>query len=131
MHFAEIPAQSGLGSSSTFTVGLLHALHALKGEMASKSQLMLEAINIEQNLIRENVGSQDQAAAAYGGFNCFSFNRNGEILRRPVITEQSRIRQLNRNLILVFTGFSRTASDIAVHQIKNIRYHATTNQQNT
>ena len=121
VHFAEMPAQSGLGSSSTFTVGLLNAFHAFKGEMVPKTQLMYEAIDIEQNLIPENVGSQDQAAAAHGGFNLFSFKKNGDILNEPIITAPANMTQLNKNLILVFTGFSRTASDIAKYQIANIR----------
>lgn len=120
VHFADMPAQSGLGSSSTFTVGLLHALHALKGKMVSKDQLMKEAIHVEQNVIEENVGSQDQAAAAHGGFNTFEFKCNGEISVKPVILNSNRLKQLSQNLLLVFTGFSRTASDVAKHQIQNI-----------
>ena len=121
VHFAEMPAQSGLGSSSTFTVGLLNALHAFKGEMVPKTQLMYEAIDIEQNMIAENVGSQDQAAAAFGGFNLFSFKKDGNILHEPIIMPPQRFKELNKNLILIFTGFSRNASDIAKYQIENIR----------
>jgi len=72
-HDGDLPARTGLGSSSAFTVGLLHALCALRGNMVPKKQLALEAIHIEQEMINENVGSQDQAAAAFGGFNKISF----------------------------------------------------------
>ena len=73
VHTGDIPAQSGIASSSAFTVGLLHALYALKGKIVTKRQLAREAIHIEQNLIRENVGSQDQVAVAFGGFNKIEF----------------------------------------------------------
>ena len=120
VHFAEMPAQSGLGSSSTFTVGLLNALHALNNNMVGRSQLMSEAIHIEQDLIKENVGSQDQAAAAYGGFNTYEFKTDGSIQATPMTIEKNRVDLLDENLLLFFTGFSRTASSIAGEQIKNI-----------
>ena len=120
VHFAEMPAQSGLGSSSTFTVGLLHALHAFNNNMVGRNQLMTEAIHVEQNLIKENVGSQDQAAAAYGSFNIFKFQSDGEVRAIPMVTENNRTKELDANLLLLFTGFSRTASSIAAEQIKNI-----------
>ena len=82
-HDGDLPARSGMGSSSSFTVGLLHALYALQGQMPSKRQLALESIRIEQELIKETVGSQDQVLAAFGGFNHVVFAQNGEISVRP------------------------------------------------
>src|SRR5690349_23405804 len=77
-HDGDLPARSGMGSSSAFTVGLLHALYALKGQMVSKRQLALETIHIEQNILKETVGSQDQYSASYGGLNQISFSPNDE-----------------------------------------------------
>ena len=87
-HDGDLPARSGMGSSSSFTVGLLHALYALKGHMASKHQLAMEGIHVEQELLKETVGSQDQALAAYGGFNHITFLPNGEISVRPITLTQ-------------------------------------------
>lgn len=112
-HDGDLPARSGMGSSSAFTVGLLHALYALKGTMPSKQQLARESIYIEQEMIRETVGSQDQALAAYGGFNHLVFQPNGEITVRPVILSRERISELNGSLMLFYTGIKRTASNIA------------------
>lgn len=112
-HDGDLPAGSGMGSSSAFTVGLLHALHALKGEMPSKRQLAEESIHVEQNVIRETVGSQDQVSAAFGGFNHIVFGTNGAIDIRPVTVGPERIAELNDNLMLFFTGLKRTASDVA------------------
>jgi D-glycero-alpha-D-manno-heptose-7-phosphate kinase len=120
-HDGDLPARSGLGSSSSFTVGLLHALAALKGRYVSKKQLASNAIHIEQDVIGENVGSQDQIAAAYGGFNRIEFNRNGSFEVSPVIVRPQRTRELQSHLMLCFTGFSRIASDIARAQIDNLR----------
>lgn len=117
VHNADLPARSGLGSSSSFTVGLLNALNALDNKSVSKKELALNAIHIEQNLIKEFVGSQDQTAAAYGGINKISFTKN-RIDVDPVIIPKERINLLEQNLFLVFTGFSRTASEIAKKQIK-------------
>ena len=112
-HDGDLPARSGMGSSSSFTVGLLHALHALKGYMPNKRQLANEGIHIEQERLKENVGSQDQVTAAYGGFNQISFLENGEISIRPITISQDRIAELNSHLMLFYTGIIRTASDIA------------------
>lgn len=112
-HDADLPARSGMGSSSAFTVGLLHALHALQGSMPSRQQLAKEAIYLEQDLLREAVGSQDQVLAAVGGFNCITFRSNNEITVRPVTLAAHRIRELQRHLMLFFTGFNRTASAVA------------------
>ena len=116
-HDGDLPARSGLGSSSAFTVGLLNALYALKGMMPSKLQLAREAIHIEQNMIEENVGSQDQTLAAYGGFLRIIFSSVQSIQVSPVIMDPTRLRQLQDHLMLVFTGTTRTASTIARSQI--------------
>ena len=118
IHNADLPAQSGLGSSSTFTVGLLNALHALKNYMPTKRELALQAIKIEQDLICEIVGSQDQTAAAFGGLNKISFNQSKIIDVEPIIISTERRDELQQNLMLFFTGFARTASDIAKSQIE-------------
>ncbi len=117
VHNADLPAQSGLGSSSTFTVGLLNALYALKNKMPTKRELALNAIKVEQELIKENVGSQDQTAAAFGGINQITFSKKDTIDVDPVLISTDRKNQLEENLMLFFTGFSRTASDIAKKQI--------------
>ncbi len=117
-HDGDLPARTGLGSSSSFTVGLLHTLYALKGMMPSKMQLAKEAINIEQNLLKENVGCQDQVMAAFGGFNHITFGRDDEINVRRVTVKPERLELLQNHLLLVFTGFSRFASDIAGVQIQ-------------
>ncbi len=108
----------GLGSSASFTVGLLHALYALRGKMPSKMQLALDAIHVEQDIIKENVGSQDQTLAAFGGFNRIDFNGENDIKVRPVTIEASRLELLQNHLMLFFTGLSRIASEIAAEQIR-------------
>lgn len=117
-HDGDLPARAGLGSSSSFTVGLIHTLYALKGIMPSKMQMAKDAIHIEQNIIRENVGSQDQVLAAFGGFNRIDFNGDHNIEVRRVITKLQRLELLQDHLMLFFTGFSRTASEIAEEQIR-------------
>jgi len=120
VHHADLPARSGLGSSSTFTVGLLHALCALKHEMPTKRELAINAIRIEQDRIGESVGSQDQTAAAFGGLNRIDFGGVNEISVQPMILQPSKLQQLEKSLMLFFTGHSRTASEIAGEQIKKI-----------
>src|SRR5205823_9024798 len=93
-HDGDLPARTGLGSSSTFTVGLLHALHALRGEMPSKMQLARETIHVEQTMIRENVGSQDQTLAAFGGFVRIDFADEHVIRVAPMITDPARLAEL-------------------------------------
>jgi D-glycero-alpha-D-manno-heptose-7-phosphate kinase len=112
-HDGDLPARSGMGSSSAFTVGLLHALHGLTGRMANKQQLALEGVHLEQEILKETVGSQDQVLAAHGGLNHVSFLENGEIAVRPVTIAADRIRELNAHLMLFYTGIKRTASTIA------------------
>jgi len=119
-HDGDLPARTGLGSSSSFTVGLLHCLYALKGIMPTRDRLAREAIYIEQEMCKDNVGCQDQTLAAYGGFNYIEFGGINHLRVRTITVPEERMRDLQRHLLLVFTGFSRTASQIAAHQIKNI-----------
>ena len=117
VHTGDVPAMSGVGSSSAFTVGLLHSLYALKGDFVTKRKLALEAINIEQNHIGESVGSQDQVAASFGGFNVIEFLKDGRIIVSPITISQERLKKLESSIVLFFTGLSRTASEIAETQI--------------
>lgn len=123
-HDGDLPARSGLGSSSSFTVGLVHALHALRGQMAGKEALARNAIHIEQDLIGENVGSQDQVSAAFGGFNRIEFRRDGGFDVAPVILPAGRREELKSHLMLCFTGLSRIASEVAKSKIDNLKNRA-------
>lgn len=118
-HEADLPARSGLGSSSAFTVGLLNALYALKGKMVDKRQLALDAIALEQERLKENVGCQDQTIAAFGGLNKIEFGGDHKINVQPIPLTQSRLEELQDHLMLFFTGFSRTASEVAAEQIRS------------
>ena len=120
-HDGDLPARSGMGSSSAFTVGILHALHALRAKMPSKDQLAREAIHLEQDRIKEAVGSQDQILAAYGGFNQVTFQPSGEFSVKPMILPQKRIRELGSHLMLFYTGIKRTASDVASTYVNNLQ----------
>jgi len=117
-HIADLPARAGLGTSSAFTVGLLLALYALKGQMREKHALANDAIFVEQNLLQEAVGAQDQVSAAHGGFNRIDFNTDGTIDVRRMPIDRSRLGYLEDHLALYFTGFARTASEIAQEQIR-------------
>lgn len=119
-HDGDLPARSGLGSSSSFSVGLIHALAAMQGKYTSKEELARNAIHIEQEIINENVGSQDQISAAYGGFNRIEFRRNDTFQVSPVILKKDRLHELQSHLMLFFTGFSRISSEIAKSQLENI-----------
>lgn len=120
-HDGDLPARSGLGSSSAFTVGLLHGLYGLKGEIKNKQQLAMDAIHVEQNLIKENVGSQDQTIAAFGGFNKIEFNGEHKINVHPLTIRADVMKNFQEHLMLFFTDFSRNASDIAAKQIKTMK----------
>lgn len=109
----DLPSRSGVGSSSVFVVGLLNAIYALKGKMASKHQLALESCYIEQERLKETVGSQDQVMAAYGGFNHVVFTPQGSIHVRPVTVDPETLSRLNAHLMLFFTKIHRNATDIA------------------
>ncbi len=117
-HIADLPARTGLGTSSAFTVGLLLGLYALKNQMRDKRSLASDAIFVEQEVIGEAVGAQDQVNAAYGGFNRIDFAQDGTIEARPVLASASRLSALQDHLVLYFTGFSRIAAEIAQEQIK-------------
>jgi len=119
-HDGDLPARSGLGSSSAFTVGLTHAIYARRGQLVSQEQLARDAIHIEQNVIGETVGSQDQISAAVGGFNKLEFRRDGSFAISPVIVSRDRKAELVSHLMLCFTGLSRNADSIAKTKIANI-----------
>lgn len=118
-HDADLPARSGLGSSSSFTVGLINAIKALRGQYIDVEELARLAIHIEQNVIKEAVGSQDQILAAFGGFNRVDFNPNGSFQVSPIILSNERSQRFQQNLMLYFTGFSRLAPEIAQSKIDN------------
>lgn len=119
-HDGDLPARSGLGSSSSFTVGLLNAVYAQRGRMVSKQELAREAIRIEQEVIRESVGSQDQVWAAYGGMNRIDFAGDGSFTVSPVVLGAERQRRLLGSMLLVFSGLSRNAPEIAEKKIANL-----------
>jgi D-glycero-alpha-D-manno-heptose-7-phosphate kinase len=119
-HDGDLPARSGMGSSSAFTVGLLNALHALQGQMFSKHQLATESIYVEQELLQEVVGSQDQVCAAYGGLNHILFLPNNEISVCPVTVSRERVYELESHLMMFYTGIKRTAANIAESYVTNI-----------
>jgi len=123
-HDGDLPARAGLGSSSSFAVGLIHAMHALNGRMVSKQELAREAIRIEQGVLQEHVGCQDQVTTAHGGFNRIEFHRNGDIDINPIILPRDRLDRLQESMLLVFTGVSRFASDVAAKQIENLKTRA-------
>ena len=118
--FADLPARTGLGSSSSFTVGFLNALYALEGMVVSKQQLAEESIYIEQQMIKENVGCQDQVHAAYGGLNIIEFNKSS-ISVRPVVISKEKYARLNESLLVFYTGLTRYASEIVREQIENTK----------
>ena len=118
-HNADLPARSGLGSSSAFTVGLLNALYAVKGKIVENSRLADEAIHIERDLNKEAVGYQDQIIASHGGFNKIIFNKNQSYTLQPIIIQRKRLQDLEGKLMLFFTGFSRFSSVITQKHIQN------------
>src|SRR5579863_2355387 len=117
-HIADLPARTGLGTSSAFTVGLLLGLYALRNQMRDKHSLAMEAIKVEQEILKEAVGAQDQVSAAYGGFNRINFDRDGSIEVKRILTSGDRLAELEQHLALYFTGFARTASEIAKEQLR-------------
>src|SRR3972149_3048352 len=119
-HDGHLPSHSGLGSSSAFTVGLLHALYTLQGKMVTKKRLALEAIHIEQEMIKEAVGSQDQVAVAFGGLNKISFSVNHNIAVTPITIGETKFQLLQDNLMFFFTGFARFAAEIEQEKIKQL-----------
>lgn len=120
VHTSDLPARSGIGSSSAFTVGFLNALYALSGRMVGKRRLASNAIiYVEQNIVGESVGPQDQVAAAFGRLNRIEFNGKENLFVQPVTLNRRRIMELQNYLMFFFTGCSRTASKIASEQIQN------------
>jgi D-glycero-alpha-D-manno-heptose-7-phosphate kinase len=117
LHHGDLPARTGLGSSSSFTVGLLHALHAMRGELVSKRVLAEEAIYVEQSVLRENVGVQDQIASAYGGLNRVDIRPDASFEVVPLVVQAERLASLQDHLLLIYTGLSRHASEIAAEQV--------------
>lgn len=121
---ADIPASTGLGSSSSFAVGLLNALYAYKGVYRSARQLAEEACSIEIDMLKEPIGKQDQYAAAYGGINCITFNSDESVFVEPLICSRELKEELNHNLIMFYTGITRSTSNILDEQKKNTSANA-------
>ncbi|MFC1928307.1 sugar kinase [Chloroflexota bacterium] len=113
---ADVPTNSGLGSSSSFVVALLNALHTYKGDFISKKELAEEACHIEIKLLGEPIGKQDQYMAAFGGITCLTFDRNGEVLVEPLQVSDEVYDKLESNLLFFFTGKERSASEILIEQ---------------
>ena len=113
---ADVPAGCGLGTSSSFTVALLNALHAYKKDFVTQKQLAEEACHIEIDMLGEPIGKQDQYMAAFGGLTCLTFDKNGEVLVEPLRISQGALDQLESNTLLFFTGKQRNASDILSEQ---------------
>ena len=118
---ADLPARTGLGSSSSFTVGLLHALHAFRGELVSPADLAREAIHVEQKVIKEKVGSQDQVAAALGGFRHIVFAKDPLFKADPLPLSVARKEELQKHLLLFFTGQTRLAEEVLEEQSKKTK----------
>ena len=123
-HDADLPARSGMGSSSAFTVGLLHALYALLGRFSSKTQLACDAIHVEQDLLGETVGAQDQVLASFGGFNFVEFKRDGSFRVEPLTVANDRLKELTASLMLFYTGLRRTASEVAASYVPSLNARA-------
>ena len=120
-HDGDLPARSGIGSSSSFTVGLLHALHALKKRMVSPRQLSEEAIHVEQKLLGESVGVQDQIMAAYGGFRILNFGTGQKWTVKSLLLPKDYLSSLEQHVLLGFSGISRSADKHAKKKLENIK----------
>ncbi len=118
-HQGDLPARSGIGSSSSFSVGLINGLLALRGESIDAHSLALKAIELEQDILEESVGSQDQMAAAHGGLNVMRFREDGSINVEPVDLPQARIAELESYMMLIYTGTSRLATEVALRVTTN------------
>jgi len=116
-HNGDLPARSGLGSSSSFSVGMLHMLHALNGKLVSKRQLAKEAIFLEQSILKETVGVQDQIITSHGGLNNLEILPSGEYKLNPVVLSKKRTNDFEDRILLFYTGVSRFSSDIAKKQV--------------
>ena len=120
-HQGDLPARSGIGTSSSFSVGLINALYGLRGQSVSKHTLALNAIEVEQTRLKENAGSQDQVAAAHGGFNVIRFEPTGEINVQPVTCDSERLAELQSNLMLYYLGTSRLGSEISGQMLERLK----------
>ena len=118
----DLPARSGVGSSSVFVVGLMNLLSNFHGKKITREELSKNCINFEQNILGEIVGSQDQIAAAYGGFNKILFKKSGSFKVQPIQINQKNLIKFNKNLLLVYTGVKRTANDIARTYVNKLQY---------
>ena len=119
-HHGDLPARTGVGSSSSFSVGLINCLYALQDQKISKKKLAKTAIHIEQNIIKENVGSQDQVWSSYGGFNRIDFYKNNKFKVKNLSLNKKRIDKLLNNFILVYTGITRYSNNVAKNIINNL-----------
>jgi len=129
LHDGDIPARSGIGSSSAFTVGLLNCLFTLFGKPVTAKILAETAIYVEQELIREIVGCQDQICCAYGGFNVIDFHQSGDFSVNPLKITPQRLFELKSHLMLIYTGISRISSEVAEEQNRNLPNNASRLQQ--
>lgn len=123
---ADLPAFTGLGSSSSFTVALLQSLHSFKGEYRTPMELAYEAIYVERRLLQDNVGCQDQTLAALGGFHLIEFRAEDQIIAHKVPISPERMREFEAHLLILFSGIRRTAADVIAHQLKRIPYNIDT-----
>ena len=122
LHYdGDLPARSGMGSSSCFVVGMMNTLSLLRNKNLSKKKLAEKSIYFEQKILKETVGSQDQIAASYGGFNRINFSSNGSFNVKPIKMSQPSISKLNKNLILLYTGVQRTAHRIADTYVRKLK----------
>jgi D-glycero-alpha-D-manno-heptose-7-phosphate kinase len=117
---ADVPAGTGLGSSSSFTVGVLHALYAYTGKYVSKERLAEEACEVELVDLQQPIGKQDQYGAAFGGLNFYNFNKDGSVFVEPILMEHDKYKQLQDNLLMFYTGDVRSASAILKEQGGNV-----------
>ena len=125
-NFADLPAFTGLGSSSAFTVSLLHALHSFRGEFLRPHELAYEAIHVERHLLKDNVGCQDQVLAAFGGFNLVEFRSETDIVVNRVPLSPLRLAEFEQHLFLVFTGITRKASEVVAQQLQRVAQNGDT-----
>ncbi|MBF0334447.1 MAG: kinase [Alphaproteobacteria bacterium] len=128
-HQGDLPARAGMGSSSAFAVGLLHVLQAMRGEAVDKKALYEQAIALEQDWIKDKVGSQDQVACAMGGLNIIHFQPDGSIRAEPLGLSDERREALNSRMMLFYTGTSRLASEVAAQVIADLEKRQTTLRQ--
>ena len=120
---ADIPAGTGLGSSGSFTTALLKALHAYKKNLVHPQQLAEQACHVEIDILKEPIGKQDQYIAAYGGVTCFEFGKDGSVAASPLLISEETLFNLEDNLLLFFTGYSRSASAILKEQDDKSKQH--------